>query len=217
MTSATWDDRPADRRARQRLLRLLPPGPVRDAFAAVPRHAFLPSDTQADAYVDAPLAIGAGQTISQPSLVARMLAALEVQPGQVVWDVGAGSGFVAYLLAYLVGPHGVVYADERQGLLASALAARLQELPVAPAPILVRHADSSEPPLEKVDRIHCGCVWPALPEGWRECCQTGARIVVPIGQPDDGQVQTHYLTTAGWQMQPGEPVSFVPGLPGINV
>jgi protein-L-isoaspartate(D-aspartate) O-methyltransferase len=216
MNHRVWDDRPADRRARQRLLRHLPPGSVRDAFAAVPRHAFLPADARADAYVDAPLAIGAGQTISQPSLVERMVSDLDVQPGQVVWDIGAGSGFVAYLLSFLVGPAGVVYADERQGLLASALAARLQDLPPAPAPIIVRHADSSELPPEPVDRIHCGCVWPLFPESWRQAVTSEARIVVPVGSPDQGHLETHWRTGDIWRQQCGEAVVFVPGKSGTT-
>ena len=74
---------------------------------ATPRHAFLPPSSRLAAYRDAPLAIGAGQTISQPSLVYQMLALLQLAPGQVVWDVGAGSGYVAYLLATIVGRNGI--------------------------------------------------------------------------------------------------------------
>ena len=214
-TELMWDDRPADRRGRKRLMRLLPDGPVKDIMAAVPRHAFMPPEARSDAYVDAPLAIGAGQTISQPSLVARMVMALDVQPGDVVWDVGAGSGYVSYLLAQLVGPQGVVYADERQGSLARALAARLQEMPAPRGALFVRHADASDVPPEPVDRIHAGCVWDVVPEAWLNAVKPGGCMVLPVGQPDQGSIEIHRRTADGWSVTSGDQVAFVPGLPGL--
>jgi protein-L-isoaspartate(D-aspartate) O-methyltransferase len=71
------------------------------AFAAVPREAFLPSELAAFAYEDRALPIGAGQTISQPSMIALMLAALEPQPTHHALEVGSGSGYAAALLGRL--------------------------------------------------------------------------------------------------------------------
>lgn len=85
---------------------------VRAAFDAVPRRQFLPTGERRRASYDGPIPIGYGQTNSQPSTVAAMLRLLDVQPGQRVLDVGAGSGWTTALLAHLVGPDGLVVGVE---------------------------------------------------------------------------------------------------------
>lgn len=84
---------------------------VAAAFATIDRSGFLPDGSQ-PAGLDGPIAIGFGQTNSQPRTVAEMLRLLEVEPGQRVLDVGAGSGWSTALLAHLVGPTGRVYGVE---------------------------------------------------------------------------------------------------------
>src|SRR5712672_2951481 len=69
------------------------------AFRSVDRAHFVPLRLKAEAYADYPLPIGEGQTISQPSTVAFMLEQLQPAPGHHVLEVGAGSGYVAALLA----------------------------------------------------------------------------------------------------------------------
>lgn len=85
---------------------------LRAAFDAVDRAGFLPPDQLRFARGDHPLPIGFGQTSSQPSTVADMLALLDVRPGQHVLDVGAGSGWTTALLGHLVGPAGRVVGVE---------------------------------------------------------------------------------------------------------
>ena len=92
---------------------------VDEAFAAVPREGFLPRGQRNRASVDAPLPIGHGQTNSQPTTVANMLRLLQVEPGQRVLDVGAGSGWTTALLAHLTGPAGEVVGVELEPRLAS--------------------------------------------------------------------------------------------------
>ena len=86
--------------------------PLEAAFAALPREGFLrPADRKRAAY-DGPLAIGSGQTSSQPRTVAAMLRLLDVSPGQRILVVGSGSGWTTALLAHLTGPTGVVVGVE---------------------------------------------------------------------------------------------------------
>ncbi len=82
------------------------------AFDATPRRDFLPRGVRHRASYDGPLRIASGQTNSQPRTVDNMLRLLDVQPGQRVLDVGAGSGWTSALLAHLVGPSGSVLGVE---------------------------------------------------------------------------------------------------------
>ena len=83
------------------------------AMAAVPRRRFLPPGQVRHASQDGPLPLGHGQTCSQPTTVRQMLELLDVQAGDRVLDVGAGSGWTTALLAWLTGPAGSVTGVER--------------------------------------------------------------------------------------------------------
>jgi len=76
--------------------------PLLQAMATVPREYFVLPETQAMAYADSPLAIGYGQTISQPYIVALMIQAAELTPGSRVLDIGTGSGYAAAVLSRIV-------------------------------------------------------------------------------------------------------------------
>ncbi len=86
---------------------------IEEAFRTVRRANFVTPELREEADVDAPLPIGFGQTISQPTTVKFMLSWLGAMPGDEVLDVGSGSGWTTALLAHIVGPQGVVYAVER--------------------------------------------------------------------------------------------------------
>jgi len=86
---------------------------VEQAFIAVQRVHFMPTDNQLMADYDAPFSIGHAQTISQPTTVKHMLLWLAPLPGQRILDVGSGSGWSTALLSYLVGTKGCVFAVER--------------------------------------------------------------------------------------------------------
>jgi protein-L-isoaspartate(D-aspartate) O-methyltransferase len=112
---------------------------VRAAFAVVPRRAFLDAHMARFADQDAPLPIGEGQTISQPFVVALMVQALAIQPGDKVLEIGAGSGFQTAILCELAATEGdstrgyqTVYAVERSPALADRAAAVLASLGYAP-------------------------------------------------------------------------------------
>src|ERR1041385_6550100 len=76
---------------------------VLDAMRQVPREAFVRPDMEEFAYEDSPLPIAEGQTISQPYIVALMIEAAEVKPGDRVLDVGTGSGYAAAVLSRIAG------------------------------------------------------------------------------------------------------------------
>jgi protein-L-isoaspartate(D-aspartate) O-methyltransferase len=85
---------------------------IAQAFAKYGRSNFVPPEVKDRAQVDAPLPIGYGQTISQPTTVEMMLEWLDAQPGDKVLDVGSGSGWSTALLSHIVGPKGRVCAVE---------------------------------------------------------------------------------------------------------
>src|SRR5437588_2319249 len=98
---------------------------VLDAMRRVPREAFVEPGFEEFAYEDAPLPIGEGQTISQPYIVALMIEAAEVNPGDSVLEVGAGSGYAAAVMSQIADR---VYAIERHPSLAEAARERFRKL-----------------------------------------------------------------------------------------
>ncbi|MEJ2278055.1 MAG: protein-L-isoaspartate O-methyltransferase [Candidatus Lokiarchaeota archaeon] len=91
---------------------------VIDAMLKVPREIFIPKEAKSSAYIDSPLSIGKGQTISAPHMVAMMLEILDLRQGEKVLEVGTGSGYHAALCAELVSPKGHIYTIERHKELA---------------------------------------------------------------------------------------------------
>ena len=83
-----------------------------EAFKSVDRHDFILPEYEDESYGDYPLPIGDGQTISQPSTVAFMLELLQPQEGDIILDVGSGSGWTSALLSEIVGERGFVYGVE---------------------------------------------------------------------------------------------------------
>ncbi|AKB42763.1 Protein-L-isoaspartate O-methyltransferase [Methanosarcina vacuolata Z-761] len=86
---------------------------IRDAMLRVPRHKFVPEYEQKAAYIDRPLEIGHGQTISAPHMVAMMCELLELSKGHKVLEIGSGSGYNAAVMGELVRKSGHVYTVER--------------------------------------------------------------------------------------------------------
>jgi protein-L-isoaspartate(D-aspartate) O-methyltransferase len=154
---------------------------VAAAFDAFPREGFLREGERRRASYDGPLPIGVGQTNSQPRTVADMLRLLDVQRGQRVLDVGAGSGWTTALLAHLVGAEGEVIGVELEPLLvtfgSTNLAATHQpwaRIEQATPGVLgvPRHAP--------YDRILVSAEPSSLPQQLVEQLGDGGRLVIPV-------------------------------------
>ncbi len=160
---------------------------VRDAFLAVPREAFVRPGELRDAYVDAPLPIGLGQTISAPSMIAIMLEEAGLQPGERVLEVGTGSGYQAALVARIVGARNVV-TIERHPELADWGRSNLARIGLGDVTVVVGDGSLGYP-----ERAPYGCVMatagaPRIPDAWASQLAPRGRIVAPIGGTRHGQV-----------------------------
>jgi protein-L-isoaspartate(D-aspartate) O-methyltransferase len=168
--------------ARQALLRDLrgrvPDERVLAAMEAVPRELFVPPELIDRAYEDGALAIGCGQTISQPLVVARMAHLLELAPGDRVLDVGTGSGYHAAVLARLA-DH--VWTVERHRPLAERAAAVLRDAGVQNVTVLVGDGAQGLPEHAPYDAINVAAAAPASALGrLAAALADGGRLVAPV-------------------------------------
>ncbi|MBP2301006.1 protein-L-isoaspartate(D-aspartate) O-methyltransferase [Azospirillum picis] len=193
---------------------------VLKAMRAVPRDRFVRSDMAEFAYDDAPLPIGEEQTISQPSIVATMIEAAEVTPGNRVLEVGAGSGYAAAVLAHIVAASGGresgsdaghVFAVERHATLAQSAQRRLQELGYGN--VTVRTGDGTEgwPDQAPFDAILVSAGGPDVPRALMEQLAIGGRLVMPVGaRRDQTLVKLVRRGDDDFDREERERVSFVP-------
>jgi protein-L-isoaspartate(D-aspartate) O-methyltransferase len=152
---------------------------VLDAFARVPRAAFVPEAQRDAAYGDHALSIGCQQTISQPYIVALMTDALDVQPGDRVLEVGAGSGYQAAILAAM----GIdVYTVERIPELGEQAQTTLTALGYN---VHYRLGDGYEGWAEfaPYDGIIVTAAPAEVPPPLLEQLADGGRLVIPVGPP----------------------------------
>ena len=155
---------------------------VEEAMRRVPREEFVPGRLRDDAYVDTPLPIGVGQTISAPHMVAIMAEKLDLKPGQKVLEIGSGSGYHAAVVAEMIMPDGHVYTIERIDSLARFAEDNLKRTGYS-AVVTVIMGDGSKGLAEHApfDRIFVACSAPDVPAPLREQLADGGRMLVPIG------------------------------------
>jgi len=147
------------------------------AMAKVPRHVFVTTDG-CGAYDDTPLPIGAGQTISQPYMVAVMTEALALRGHEVVLDVGTGSGYQSAILCELCRQ---VYSTERIPELAERAWETLVRLGYRNVEIVIGDGTLGLPEHAPYDGILVGAATPSLPLPWMAQLAEGGRIVAPVG------------------------------------
>lgn len=148
------------------------------AMGRVPRHLFVEPALERFAYDDRPLSIGAGQTISQPYIVALMIQLLQVQPSHQILEVGTGSGYQAAVLAELAGE---VYTIEIIPSLAEGARGRLEALGYRN--VHVRQGDGYEgwSEVAPFDGIVVAAGAPQIPLPLIEQLREGGRIAIPVG------------------------------------
>lgn len=154
------------------------------AFRAVPRELFVAHDLARDAYDDRALPIKAGQTISQPFIVALMIAAAEVGADDHVLEVGAGSGYAAAVLWRVARD---VIAVERHGALARSAAERMMQLGYANVRIVAGDGTLGWPDDAPYDAILVAAGGGRVPPALVEQLVPGGRLVIPLGGRWAGQ------------------------------
>jgi protein-L-isoaspartate(D-aspartate) O-methyltransferase len=155
---------------------------VLTAMAELPRERFVPPEAAPDAYRDEALGIDAGQTISQPYMVARMTELLEVRPGLRVLEVGTGSGYQAAVLATL-GCR--VVSVERHAELAASATAVLAQLGLgSKVRVVVGDGSLGWPEQAPYGAILVTAAAPRIPRPLLDQLLEGGRLVIPVGSRD---------------------------------
>ena len=182
---------------------------VLDAMRRVPREGFVAAGMEEFAYEDSPLPIAEGQTISQPYIVAAMIVAADVKPGDRVLDVGTGSGYAAAVVAEIADE---VYTIERHQTLAEDARERFDALGCRN--IHVRHGDGTLgwPEAAPFDAVIVAAGGSEVPEALRDQLKIGGRLVIPIGDIIHHQRLVKIVRQSEQEFSESElePVRFVP-------
>ena len=179
------------------------------AMGRVAREEFLPASLGASAYADRALPIEAGQTLSQPYIVARMLDAAEVGPHDCVLEVGAGSGYSTAVLALLAAR---VVAIERHAELAALARSRLARLGHRHVEVHCADGSLGWPAAAPYDAILVDAAGPAVPEALRQQLAIGGRLVMPVGADSDFQhlIKLTRRSSSDFDREVLDAVAFVP-------
>ena len=156
------------------------------AMRKVPRHKFVPADQIPDAYLNHPLPIGYGQTISQPLIVALMTDLMQLNPGDTVLEIGTGSGYQAAIMGELAK---AVYSIEIIEPLANQAAARLKEMGYANITVKAGDGYHGWPEYGPFDSIMVTAAASHIPPPLLQQLKPGGRMVIPVG----AQFMTQYL------------------------
>jgi protein-L-isoaspartate(D-aspartate) O-methyltransferase len=151
---------------------------VLDAMGKVPRHFFVPEELRDSAYVDGPLPIGSGQTISQPYIVAYMTEILELSGAERVLEVGTGSGYQTAVLAEIVKD---VFTIEVVSTLSQRAQDVLKSLGYANIQFKIGDGTRGWKDFAPYDAIMVTAAPGSVPKVLQEQLQVGGRMIIPIG------------------------------------
>ena len=198
--------------ARRRLVELLREKGIRDlavlrAFDMTPRHAFVPTGVRHRAYEDAPLPIGNGQTISQPSVHAKSLELLALKGHERVLEVGTGSGYQTVLLSHLAAQ---VFTIERIPALYTAAREAINRAGATNVSMLLGDGTVGWREYAPYQAILVSAGGPSVPPALVEQLAEGGRMIVPVGTREEQSLLL--VTRQGGQVTTQEiaPVRFVP-------
>jgi protein-L-isoaspartate(D-aspartate) O-methyltransferase len=177
------------------------------AMERVPRELFVDADLRDRAYDDAALSIAAGQTISQPYMVARIVEALELAGDEKVLDVGTGSGYQAAVLAELARE---VVSIERIPELADRARANLRAAGYETVEVVVGDGTLGVPDRAPFDAIAVAAAAPGIPEALYEQLVPHGRLVVPVGDAGGQQLEVVIRTPEGPAVVRSVQCRFVP-------
>lgn len=181
---------------------------VLEAMKRLPRHLFVPEALKSQAYKDNALPIAAGQTISQPFIVARMTELLELKGEEKILEIGAGSGYQTAILTSLARK---IFAIERIPVLASEADAKLKNLGFRN--FSIKNADGTQgwKAYAPYDAALVAAGGPSIPEPLVEQLKVGGRMVIPVGEDTKTQNLIRVTRTAsGYTTENFGPCTFVP-------
>ena len=181
---------------------------VLNAMRNVPRHLFVPKNLQNEAYIDSPLPIGLGQTISQPYIVAFMTESLHPAPGMKILEIGTGSGYQAAVLAYLGCE---VYTIELLPALAERADKTLAELKFTNVKVKCGNGYDGWPEEAPFDAVIVTAAPEKIPEKLMEQLKEGGKMIIPVGSVNSPQ-SLKLITKKGKKFIERDllPVRFVP-------
>jgi protein-L-isoaspartate(D-aspartate) O-methyltransferase len=198
--------------ARRRLVETLREKGIRDlavlrAFDLTPRHAFVPTGVRHRAYEDAPLPIGSGQTISQPSIHARYLEMLELKGQERVLEVGTGSGYQTVLLSHLVAQ---VFTIERIAALYNVARDNITRAGATNVSMLLGDGTVGWRQYSPYDATLVSAGGPTIPQPLVEQLAEGGRMIVPVGGMEEQVLKLVQKRGGEVHVSDVAPVRFVP-------
>ncbi len=151
------------------------------AMRTIPREIFVPEWEKEHAYLDTPLEIGKGQTISAPHMVAIMCEALDLNEGQKILEIGSGSGYHAAIVSKIIG-RGKIYSIERFHSLVKKAKENLNEAGIKNVMIIEGDGSIGLPKYSPYDRIYVTCAAPSIPQPLIDQLKKGGKLLIPVGE-----------------------------------
>ncbi|ADZ10162.1 Protein-L-isoaspartate O-methyltransferase [Methanobacterium lacus] len=160
---------------------------VKKAMLNVPREEFMTPETRDLAYLDRPIPLKHGQTISAPHMVAMICEQLSLKPGMNVLEIGTGFGYNAAVVAEILGPEGHVYTIERIESLKERAEKNLIKTGFTNVAVIHGDGTAGYPEKAPYDRIYATASAPKIPDPLVDQLKVGGRLLAPIGEDPNYQ------------------------------